>query len=242
MLDRDHDAFGLALKDFLAGESSVTIIERSDGYIDTDDVGQYFDPPSKWHVLYRKAIARAKGRVLDIGCGAGRHALALQEKGLRVVGIDESRLAVRICRQRGLRDARALGIDELSAKLGLFDTILMLGNNLGLLGGLPGARRTLKKLSRLTAEDGVIVAETMDPHMTRNPLHKRYQRLNRRRGRLPGQISLRVRYKDLATPWFDYLFVSQSELRRILAGSDWRIDDLIRSDGASYVAILRKRR
>ena len=241
MLGRNQDAFGRALADFAAGDARCSMIERDDGYIEEDHLERYFGTFPSWPALQRKAIARAKGRVLDVGCGAGQHSLYLQGKGHRVVGIDQSPLAVRVCRQRGLRDARAIGVAEIPPDLGPFDTILMLGNNLGLLGGARRGRWLLKRFAGLAAEDGIIVGETMDPRLTTNPAHKRYQRLSRRRGRLPAQARLRARYKDLATPWFDYLFVSPAELRGILTGTGWRIGELIRSDGPGFVAVLQKR-
>jgi 2-polyprenyl-3-methyl-5-hydroxy-6-metoxy-1,4-benzoquinol methylase len=69
-----------------------------------------------------------KGRVLDIGCGAGRVALYLQKKGFDVSGIDVSPLAVKVCKLRGLKKARVLSISNIGAKLGKFDTLLMFGN------------------------------------------------------------------------------------------------------------------
>lgn len=55
-----------------------------------------------------------------------------------------------------------------------------------------------------------------------------------------GQFRMRVRYQDKATPWFDYLFVSRPELRRLLRGTPWQIERLIDSGGRSYVAVLTK--
>jgi hypothetical protein len=55
-----------------------------------------------------------------------------------------------------------------------------------------------------------------------------------------GQIRLRVRYQHLATPWFDYLFVSQREMARILAGTGWRIERTLESNGPNYVAVIAR--
>ena len=76
-----------------------------------------------------------RGRVLDLGCGAGRLGLHLQSRGHEVVGIDVSPLAVEIARQRGLADARLGTLDGTLRAGERFDTILLLGNNLGLLAG-----------------------------------------------------------------------------------------------------------
>ncbi len=43
-------------------------------------------PPSAWVVRWAPLIAR--GRALDLACGAGRHARLLAERGLEVVAVD----------------------------------------------------------------------------------------------------------------------------------------------------------
>jgi SAM-dependent methyltransferase len=88
----------------------------------------------------RQAMAYVQGRVLDIGCGAGRHALYLQGQGFDALGIDNSPLAVEVCRRRGLLRAQVLPITQVSRALGSFDTILMMGNNFGLVGNPRRAR------------------------------------------------------------------------------------------------------
>ncbi len=40
---------------------------------------------------------------------------------------------------------------------------------------------------------------------------------------MPGQARLRYRYLHYATPWFDYLFVSQDEMAAMLADTGWII-------------------
>lgn len=234
------DAFGHALKAHLEGEPSFSIIERDDGYFDAESISNYFTEYNDWSDLQRKAIEQVKGRVLDIGCGAGRHALYLESKGFSVLGIDESPLAIRVCRERGLGNVRAMRVTQISSALGVFDTILMLGNNLGLLGGSTRAKWLLRKFARLTSDEGRIIAETMNPYATRNPFHKRYQKFNGKRNRMPGQIRLRLHYEGYKTSWFDYLFLSPTELKKIVVDTGWRIADLIESDGAIYVAILEK--
>jgi hypothetical protein len=56
---------------------------------------------------------------------------------------------------------------------------------------------------------------------------------------MPGQIRIRVRYRDASTPWFDYLMVSPAELERLLDGTGWRLARTLASDD-TYVAIVEK--
>jgi SAM-dependent methyltransferase len=236
-----EDAFGRELLDYVNGQNRCEIIERDDGHLDlNDDLQVYFDSYEEWPDHHKKAIEYARGRVLDVGCGAGRHALYLQRRGLDVTGIDISPLAIKVCGLRGLRDARVMSITGISQRLGVFDTVVMLANNFGLFGNTVRARWLLKKLHRITTGDAMILAESTDPHASTDPAHRRYRRRNLEKGRMPGQIRLRIRYRQYASPWYDYLLVSKSEMKKIIAGTGWRVDRFIDSEDPIYVAVLKK--
>jgi SAM-dependent methyltransferase len=241
MLSRAADAYGRLIHEHAHGTTLAEIIERDDGWFGTSaGAVAYFAPFAEWPAVERRALRHARGRVLDIGCGAGRVALHLQERGHAVVGIDISPLAVKTCRLRGVRDARLLNITGVDRRLGRFDTLVMFGNNFGLFGSPRRARRLLKKFAALTTPGARILAESRHPYEGAEPDHRRYQAFNRRRGRLPGQLRLRVRCGHSCTPWFDYLLVSPREMRAIVAGTGWRVARLVRSRGPLYVGVLEK--
>jgi SAM-dependent methyltransferase len=180
-----------------------------------------------------------RGRVLDLGCGAGRVGVHLQSRGFDVVGIDVSPLAVELARERGASDAR-LGTLDTAVKAGeLFGTILLLGNNLGLLAGEQQGRRLLRRLARVATEEGRLLAGSYDPYEGASDLARRYQQRNRARGRMSGVERLRVRYRNYATPWYDVLFASRDELTQITARSGWVMRRFI-DDGPGYVAVLER--
>ncbi|HLV81730.1 MAG TPA: class I SAM-dependent methyltransferase [Chthonomonadaceae bacterium] len=234
------DAFGQQLWDIYRDDDSFWIIERDDGRIEAGAGSFYFSDFPDWPSLEQEAIRLAKGRVLDIGCGAGRHALYLQNQGLDVLGIDQSPLAIQLCRERGLKQAEVCSITQ-AHRLGgrPFDTILMFGNNLGLLGNEKRGRWLLKTWHKVTGEGAMILAEILDPYQTDDPDHLAYHRRNRARGRMGGQVRIRVRHKMLKGPWFDYLFLSQDELAHLVAGTGWQIARCL-EDGPHYVAVLEK--
>lgn len=116
----------------------------------------------------------------------------------------------------------------------------MLGNNFGLMGNFKRAKWLLRKFYRITSEKGRIIAESLDPYKTKIPEHLEYHRLNRKRGRLSGQIRFRIRYKKYKTPWYDYLFVSEEEMENIVKGTGWKIKKIIKSRGLNYIAIIEK--
>jgi SAM-dependent methyltransferase len=223
----------------------IEMVERDDGFINAFAGGAaYLSQFKDWPAHQKAAMRFAKGRVLDIGCGGGRHSLYLQKKGHQVVGVDISPLAIRVCKLRGLKETHLLSITQLGPGLGKFDTILMLGNNFGLFANRAQARSLLRRFLKLTNPGARIIAETLDIYKRPvYPLHLRYHALNRRRGRMPGQIKIRVRYRNLATPWFDYLLVSKREMREILDGTGWSVRQFLSSKVAPYspyIAIIER--
>lgn len=249
------DVFGEMLVDALAVQTGVgprplaagrllrpviEIIERDDGLINGAPAAHYLDGPEDWQPLDHRAVRRATGHVLDIGVGAGRIALVLQEHGVTVTGLDVSPGALRVSRKRGVRDLVCATVDQhAEAVPGGYDTFLMMGNNLGLVEGRERAPHFLAALAVLARPGAQVIAHGTDPYGTNDPVHVGYHEFNRRRGRLPGQLRLRLRYRDLSTTWFDYLVCSVDELGALVAGTRWRLVDIDDADAPSYLATLR---
>jgi SAM-dependent methyltransferase len=244
-MNRDRDAYGAELLSaYEDPERTFEITEREDGFIAASPwPARYFSDYPEWTRREKQAINLARGRVLDIGCGAGRFALHLQKKGLVVTAIDNSPGAIRVCRRRGVKDTRLLSITEIRQfKRGSFDTVLLMGNNFGLFGSRVQAETLLSQLYRITSAHGQIIAETIDPYQTKEPLHLAYQKFNRKRGRMSGQLRFRIRHKNVVGRWFDYLLVSQEEMNSLLQGSGWRIQRIISGPGPGYTAVIAKQR
>lgn len=237
-MDPEHDAYGKLLRDYVDGEAGREILERDDGLVSVAPPPElYFAEREEWSPRERTAIERAEGRVLDVGCGAGRVGHALDTE---VVGIDVSPGAVAVSRERGV-DARKLDVVEAAQLNGEFDTVVMFGNTFGLVGTRERAPRVLDALAQVTTDDARILADTRDPHATEDSVHRAYHDLNRRRGRLPGALRVRSRYETTATPWFDLLTVSPDEMREVLEPSPWELREVVASnERGNYVAELRK--
>jgi SAM-dependent methyltransferase len=237
----EEDAYGQEIWAYYKGRECFEIAERDDGYISAAPLPKiYFSKYEDWPLHERRAMEFVKGRVLDVGCGAGRHSLYLQKKGFDVLGIDNSPLAIKVCRLRGLKKAKVMSIDDVDFKPGSFDTIIMMGFNFGLFGSFKKARRLLKSFHKVTSKNAIIIAETRDPYKTDNPAHLEYQEFNKKRGRMGGQVRMRVRFEKYCTKWFDYLLVSKAEMRKILEGTGWKVKEFIDSDSPAYIAIIGK--
>ncbi len=240
MLKDEEDAFGHSLYEYQMGENPYQVIERDDGHIDVMPVYHYFTEYEDWPEHQKDALKYVEGKVLDIGCGAGKHAIHLQNEDFDVIGIDISPLAIEVCKRRGLKDARIIDIAEVDEHFDNIDTVLMLGNNFGLFGGKDRAKTLLKKLEKITSDHATIIAESRDPHDTDEDYHLRYHEKNQKKNRLPGHLVLRTRYKIYATPWFDYLLVSQREMKDLLKNSAWEINKFFQ-DEERYIALIEKK-
>jgi len=134
-----------------------------------------------------------------------------------------------------------LSITQVGPELGKFDTILMMGNNFGLFGNGSRARGLLRRFLDITNPRARIIAETLDVYKPPVPVyHRRYHSMNRKRGRVAGQVRIRARYHEFTTPWFDYLLVSKNEMRSILRGTGWTVQRFIESKGPQYAAIIER--
>ncbi len=247
------DLFADALWQYHETGRATLRIERDDGHLDSEDIAWYFTSPRDFPNHEKAALKFARGKVLDIGCGAGRHALALQRlktprslrgRGLRVTGIDSSPRIAELARVRGVRDVRvANACGRLPFLDGEFDTVVLFGNNLGICGTLPRFRRMLRELYRITSPRGRILATTRQPSTT-NPQHRSYLSRNLERGRAIGQIRIRLMSGDKRGPWFDLLLLSPTDLMQIAAKEKWELARAITFENfeRGYSVVMEKRR
>lgn len=247
------DVFGEVLRDALAVAAGVgrrplaggrlprpviEIVERDDGLINGVMAGPYLAGPDEWPAHDHRALDLVRGRVLDIGVGGGRAALALQERGVAVTGLDISPGAIEVSRARGVRDLVHATVEEHAAAGRRYDTFLLLGNNLGLLEGRERAPGFLAALAAMANPGARVVAQGTDPYGTTDPVQVTYHARNRGLGRLGGQLRLRLRYRELTTDWFDYLVCSLAELADLVDGTGWRLAEVDNADAPYYLVCL----
>jgi len=247
-MDRNRDAFGQMLKSYISRKGEWDpwepweILEREDGLkIYRYDISDYFAAYKFWPDIEKQAIEFAGGKVLDIGAGSGRVSLYLQENGCNVTAIDNSPLAIQVCKARGVKQARILPVDEIDRfSFSTFDTVLMFGNNFGLFGSRDKAKDLLRTLYRITGSEAIILAGSEDLSNSSDLNYSAYSEFNRKRGRLPGQYRIRVIYKKYTSDWFDFLFASHNEMEDILKGTGWKVKFFIDSNSTDYIAVIEK--
>jgi SAM-dependent methyltransferase len=155
------DLFGKAILDYQTNTSPEDIItETNITEADEMEVAYLFRDFISMPKIEQTALQLAKGKILDVGCGAGSHSLYLQEKGLEVTAIDISSNAIKACELRGIKMARVQNVLDLENEK--FDTILLLMNGTGIFGSLNNTAVYLQKLKSLLAPNGQILIDSSD--------------------------------------------------------------------------------
>jgi hypothetical protein len=95
-----------------------------------------------------------------------------------------------------VKKAEVMSIEDVNFKIGFFDSVLMMGNNFSLFGGFKKAQRLLNRFHGITTEDALIIAETLDSYETDNPAYFEYYEVNKKRGKMSGQIRCRIRFEN----------------------------------------------
>jgi SAM-dependent methyltransferase len=197
---------------------------------------EFFLPHEAWPWLERHAVGLATGAVLDLGAGAGRHSLHLQDLGHEVTAVDSSPGAVAVCRSRGIRDVRLADLTTLRDGQ-RWETVLLMCGNLGLAGEWEPTRRLLRQLGAMTVAGGLLIGDSVDPD---DPEDLDYQERNRRTGLQLGRVRLRLRYGDLLTPWWELLNLPPADIEGLVDGTGWRLEEHL-MEGADHVVVLRRR-
>src|SRR5205823_5594069 len=99
-----------------------------------------------------------------------------------------------------------------------------------------GARSDSRPGERVSGERPAVAAGAED--------HLPYVKWNVRRGRPPGLLTLRVRYKDRVGDWFDLLLIPPEELARLAHETGWDLERVIWEGGyqpGDYVGVLGRR-
>jgi SAM-dependent methyltransferase len=156
------DLFGKAILDFQTNTAPENLItETNISEADEMEVAYLFRTYAAMPKLEKKALQLSKGKVLDVGCGAGSHSLYLQnDKNLDVTSIDISKNAIEACQLRGLKNAKVQNVLGLENQT--FDTILLVMNGTGIFESLAKTATYLQKLKSMLTPNGQILIDSSD--------------------------------------------------------------------------------
>ena len=231
------DLFGKAILDYQTNNSPEDLVtETSISEADEMPVSYLFRTYNEMPELEQKALQLAKGSVLDVGCGAGSHTLALQnERKLDVTAIDISENAVKACQLRGIENVKVANILDLDVK-NKFDTILLLMNGTGIFGTLNETEKYLQKLKLLLNEGGQILIDSSDLiYMFDQDEDGAYS--------IPadgyyGELTFTVQYKGETEETFSWLYLDYNTLQNVAIANGLKCELLLEGEHFDYLAKL----
>ena len=203
-LSPNNDPMGAAIRDY-QNKGKASRLRVLSSMFDEDEmpVAHLFRTFNQMPRLEQKALSMAKGRVLDIGAGAGCHALALQERGLEVKAIDISPLSCEVMKERGVKDAECVNLFNPQLQ-GKYDTLLLLMNGTGIAGKLNRLSMLLNRLKELLAEGGQILIDSSDlKYIYENEDGSMDIDLN---APYYGEVDYQMQYKNVKGEPFDWLY------------------------------------
>lgn len=264
---RSWAPYGRALLDFFNGKTKAAVtVHEADGKKRKMPMSTFFRKSVDFPFLESTALSLCRGRVLDIGAGAGCHSLTLQEQGFAVCAIDISPQAVEVMRKRGVKEVYCADIFDFQSEP--FDTILMMMNGIGLVENPADLNRFLTVVHCLLTKGGQILLDSSDMRSTAmrsadrdstDSTPRSNSRLNSRSDsnsdsnsdqqsdqlsgqqsdRYIGEVKFRMEYKKEKGPPFWWLFIDPDMLTEQASKAGWSCEVIYREWDGHYLARLR---
>lgn len=230
------DVFGKALQDYQKGQYTEDIKTYSS--LDEEDVipvPYLFRTFAEMPKIEQKALQLARGKVLDIGAGAGSHALYLQNKGLDVTALDSSEGCIEVCQERGVKSTVCSPILDYSDEK--YDTLLLLMNGIGLAGQLKNLSDFFQHLASLLRPKGQILLDSSDIiYMFEQDEDGGYWIPND--GTYYGEVQFEMEYKGQKSEPFDWVYVDFDTLQNACESNGLDCELVISGEHFDYLAKL----
>ena len=230
------DLFGTAILDYQTNNFSEDIItETTISEADAMEVSYLFRSYKEMPKLEQEALQLAKGKILDVGCGAGSHSLYLQEKGLEVTSIDISENAIKACALRGVQNAQVQNVLDLDPK-DKFDTILLLMNGTGIFGTLDQTSKYLQKLKSLLAPNGQILVDSSDIIYMFDEDEDGSKWVSA--DGYYGELTFTISYKNQTEEAFSWLYLDYNTLQNAAHANGLECELILEGEHFDYLARL----
>lgn len=234
-----NDPIGQAIYDyFQTGKNHLLKINTNYTEGETLKPAYFFREFGQMPPIERKALEMCRGRILDIGAGAGCHSLYLQQQGLEVTALEKSELAAEVLRKRGIR--QVINDDIFRLKEGAYDTLLLLMNGGGVGGTLPRLQELLLHLQTLLAPGGQILLDSSDiTYLFVEDDGSLW--IDLASDRYFGEMTYEITYRRKTYPPFPWLFVDFETLKQTAVQTGLECQLIFEGDSNDYLARLTQK-
>lgn len=222
------DIIGQALVDFYNGSADTLWINNKYGDPEEMPLEVFFRDAGQLTNLEKTALECCKGRVLDVGAGAGAVSLILQDE-LEVTAIESSEGACQVMRAMGVRNG-IIG-DVFDYKEGKFDTLLFLMNGIGIVGSLDSLTTSLQYFKSLLVKDGRLLLDSSD-------ISYLYDEIPYSKDQYYGELKYQYEYKKQKGEWFNWLYVDFRTLQDHATEAGLKTELLFEDENDQYLACL----
>ncbi len=230
------DLFGTAILDYQTNNSPEDIsTETTISEADAMEVSYLFRSYKEMPKLEQKALQLSRGKILDVGCGAGSHSLYLQEKGLEVTSIDISENAIKACALRGVQNAQVQNVLDSNSNE-KFDTILLLMNGTGIFGTLDQTSKYLQKLKSLLAPNGQILIDSSDIIYMFDEDEDGSKWVSA--DGYYGELTFTISYKNQTEEAFPWLYIDYNTLQNAALANGLECELILEGEHFDYLARL----
>lgn len=186
--------------------------------------------------LERKALESANGKILDVGAGAGCHALALQLMGKDVTAIDISPLSVETMQKRGVTNALLQDFWTIDTK---YDTILMLMNGIGIIGTMDNLPRFFAHIDNILAEGGTLLLDSSDICYVFEDEHGIIE-LPFDDDKYYGELTYQMQYRNIKGDSFPWLYIDPNTLTQQAARCGFKVKLIAEGNNFDYLAQITR--
>lgn len=228
------DVLGHALHDYLHGHRGNPLLTHTSfGGVEEMPVSEFFRPPADFPELEHIALALCDGKVLDIGAGAGSHALFLQKRGMDITALERSPLGCDVMRARGVEQVVTADFFDYHGER--YDTLLFLMNGIGIAGSLDGLTTLLNHCETLLNPGGQLLFDSSDiAYLYADGSVERPMGYY-------GQIRYQYAYKGKRSAPFDWLFIDQETLISIAQPLGWVVQILYEDGHDQYLVRMERK-
>ena len=225
---------GAAIRDYFRQGKSAQLKVLSSLFDDDEmPVAHLFRSYDEMPPLEQRALNEARGKVLDVGAGAGCHALALRERGLDVTAVDISPLSCETMKERGIANVECVNIFSQRFQE-RFDTLLLLMNGTGIAGKLSRLPQLLSRLKQLMNPGAQILIDSSD-------LRYVYEDENGvldvdLDGAYYGEVDYQMTYRNIIGKSFDWLYADSVVLAECCRQCGLKCEILAQGNHYDYLA------